>query len=422
MNKDLIAIFEYMEREKGIKREVLIEAIEESLCLAARKTFLGANDIIVHIDPKTGIIDASCQKEIVETVTIPNEEISLEDLEKLELKGDLGEEVRVPLDPKALGRIAAQKAKQIISQKLKNAERDVVCEEYRHRVGEIISGTVKKISRGDITVDLGKVDSLMPAKNYPRLENYREGEKILALLQEVIDVPGVSAEVILSRSDKEFVRQLFIQEVPELRDGIISIKKIVREPGYRTKLTVESTDHKIDPVGACIGVRGTRIKNIIRELHNEKIDVFAHADDPILLLQNALSPIEIKKLGFDEDKNAISIIVNDDDFAAAIGKKGMNVRLNAELIGQELEVRRLSEYKKVIELEKLEIAESEDPWFDNALQLDEVNPLVVENLIEAGFDTFRKLLAATPEELTNIPGVNTEMVDNFLEQIRKQRG
>ncbi len=319
MNKDLVAIFEYLEREKGIKREIVINAIEESLRAAARKSVSGASNVTVTIHPKTGNIDVYSEKEIVNEVEVPAQEIMLEDAREIDPECQLGQFIDVVVTPKDFGRIAAQKARQIITQKLRGAERDVIYEEYRHRANELISGTVKRFVRGaNIIVDLGKVEALMPMKHYPKTEKYNIGEKVLALLLEVNDTENGGAEVILSRSHPEFVRQLLIQEVPEINDGIVIVDKIVRDAGYRTKLTVRSIDPKIDPVGACVGMRGVRVKNVVRELHNEKIDIIPFSQDPIELLQNALSPIEIRKINISEDDNSISIVVGDEDFAAVI--------------------------------------------------------------------------------------------------------
>jgi len=423
MNKDLLAIFDYMEREKGIKRDVIISAIEESLFLAAQKNFQDVEELSVSINPKTANIEALCNKVVVEKVAIPVQEIAIKEAKEIFPDCEIGQMLRVELNPKELGRIAAQKAKQVISQKLRSAERDVIYEEYRHRINELISGTVKAIVRGaDVIVDLGKVEAVLPGRNYPRTERYYIGDKVFALLFQVQDGQYESTQVILSRNDNEFIRQLFSQEVPEINDGTINIIRIVREPGYRTKITVESTDSKVDPIGACIGVRGTRIKNVIRELNNEKIDIIPTSEDPIELLQNLLSPIEIRKVGVNEEETAISIIVDDDDIPAVVGKRGMNLRLNAKMIGMELEVKRLSEYNKTLELERTELANSEDDTLDSSIEeLEGINSLILENLKDAGFDTIRKLLLSQSDELTKIPGISIEMANNILEQIRKQR-
>lgn len=423
MNKDLIAIFEYLEREKGIKREVVISAIEESLQAAARKSVAGASNVTVTIHPKSGNIDVYCEKEIVEEVEVSSQEISLEAAHAIDPDAEIGQFIDVVVTPKDFGRIAAQKARQIITQKLRGAERDVIYEEYRHRTNELISGTVKRFVRGaNLVIDLGKVEAIMPAREYPKTEKYQVGEKVLALLAEVKDTENGGAEVILSRSNPEFVRQLLIQEVPEVSDGTIIIDKIVRDSGYRTKLTVRSTDFKVDPVGACVGMRGNRVKNIVRELHNEKIDIIPFSADPIELLQNALAPIEIRKINLNEDDHVISIVVDDDDFAAVIGKKGMNARLNSQLIGYGLDVQRMTDYNRTMAIQRQELASTNDPTLDQPLEsIEGVNSLIFDHLVAEGYNTLRSLLQATPEQLATIPGISLELADKILEQIRKQR-
>lgn len=423
MNKDLIAIFEYLEREKGIKRDIVISAIEESLRAAARKSISGASNVTVKINPKTGNIEVFCEKEIVEDVEVSAQEISLADAKLIDPDCEIGQFIDVVVTPKDFGRIAAQKARQIISQKLRSAERDVIYEEYRYRINELISGTIKRFVRGSsLIVDLGKVEAIMPSKHYPKTEKYNVGEKVVALLLEVNDTENGGAEVILSRSHPEFVKQLMIQEVPEISDGTVIIDKIVREAGYRTKLTVRSTDPKVDPVGACVGMRGSRVKNVVRELHNEKIDIIPYSQDPVELLQNALNPIEIRKISIGDEDKVISIVVDDQDFAAVIGKKGMNARLNSELIGYELEIQRMTDYNKTMALRRTELASSDDPSLDQPLnEIEGVNKLIFEHLAAEGYNTPRMLLTASLEKLATIPGISLDMADKILEQIRKQR-
>lgn len=422
MNKDLVAIFEYMEREKGIKRDIVISAIETALRAAARKSIKEEANVAVQINPKSGDIEVFCEKEIVESVDQPAKEISLMAAQELDPDCEIGQFIDVPVTPKNFGRIAAQTARQIISQKLRGAERDVIYEEYRHRVNEIISGVVKRFARGaNLIVDLGKVEALLPARNYPKTEKYKVGDRIYALLQEVQDLENGGAEVILSRSHPEFVKQLFFQEVPELEDGTIEIVKIVRDAGYRTKLTVRSTDMKVDPVGACVGMRGSRVKNVIRELNNEKIDIVPYTPDPVYLLQNILSPIEIRKVGVNEEEEVVAIVVDDADYAAVIGKRGMNARLTGELIGYELEVQRMSEYNKLLEIQRFQLAESTDPILDQPLVIEGFNKLIVESLIQSGFDTMRKVLSARVDELTAVQGISLEMAYKILEEVSKAR-
>ena len=423
MNKDLIAIFEYLEREKGIKREIVINAIAESLRTAARKSVKGLGEkVSVEIHPKTGEIEVYTQKKIVEKVANPQEEISIDEARALEPECQIGQWLEIAITPQDFGRIAAQAARQIISQKLKGAERDVIYEEYRHRIGEIISGTIKRFIRGrTIVVDLGKVEAILPERNYPKLERYNVGDKVQALLYEVRDTEAGGAEVILTRSHPEFVAALFTQEVPELHDKTVAIEKIARDPGYRTKLAVRSYDPKVDPVGTCVGVRGTRIKNIIRELNNEKIDVVPYAEDPIQLLQNLLAPSEIRKLKVHEHK--YSIVVMDEDYPTVIGKKGMNARLIGQMLGKDIEVQKLSEYQKILAVHMAELADSEDPVFDDKIRIEGVSGLITESLVSAGFDTLRKLMKADPTEIpAKVPGVNYyDLADKVLEQTRKRK-
>jgi transcription termination/antitermination protein NusA len=422
MNKDLIAIFEYLEREKGIKRDIVIKAIEESLYAAAQKSVSGASNITVSINSKTGNIDVLCEKEIVDEVEVPAQEISIELARELDPDSQIGQFIDIVVTPKDFGRIAAQKAKQIITRKLRSAERDVIYEEYRHRINELVSGTVKRFVRGsNLVIDLGKVEAIMPKKEYPKIERYNIGDRVYALLLAVNDTENGGAEVVLSRSSPEFVRQLVIQEVPEISDGIVTVEKLVREAGYRTKLCVSSSDHKVDPVGACVGMRGLRVKNVVRELHNEKIDIIPYSQDSLELLQSALSPIEIRKFNISDDDNTISIVIDDDDFAAVIGKKGMNARLNSRLLGYALEVQRIRDYKLQMKLQRIELAESDDPTLDEPLaSIEGVNNLIFDHLAEK-YSTTRKLLESTPDEIAEIPGISLDMADFILEQIRKQR-
>lgn len=427
MNKDLIAVIEYLEREKGVKRDVVISAIEESLRAAAKKSINGAANVTVKINSKTGDIDVYCEKEIVDELDVPAQEILLEEARKIDPDCELGQFIDVLVTPKDFGRIAAQKARQVISSKLRSAERDVIYEEYRHRINELISGTVKKIVKGaNLIVDLGKVEAIMPMRYYPKTESYKIGDKVLALLLEVRDTENGGAEVVLSRSHPDFVRHLFIQEVPEIGDGTIEIVKIVREAGYRSKVAVRSNDSKVDPVGACVGMRGLRVKNIVRELQNEKIDIIPYSTDAVELLQNALNPIEIRKISVSDDDRVISIVVEDDDYAAVIGKKGLNANLNGQLIGCILEVQKMTDYNRSMAFLRTEVASLDDPYLDESLKsIEGLNKLVFEQLVAEGFSTPRKILTATPEQLSSIPGISLDLAENLsnkiLEQIRKQR-
>lgn len=422
MNKDLIAIFEYLEREKGIKRELIIDAIEEALRAAARKSIKGYINVNVQVNSKNGDIQVTAQKEVVDKVTIPQEEISLDNARILKEDAEIGEWIDLVITPQDFGRIAAQTARQVIAQKLRGAERDVIYEEYRHRMGELISGSVKRTIRGQtLVIDLGKVEGILPERYYPKTEKYNLGEKVLALLLEVKDTDNGGAEVILTRSHPDFVEQLFAQEVPEIADGTIVIERMVRDAGYRTKMAVRSVDPKVDPVGACVGVRGARVKNIIRELNNEKIDIMPFVDDPVEQVKIALDPVVPKKIMLDQDANSIHLVVADEDYPTALGKRGMNARLLGQLVGVEIQIKKYSEYQIIANLERQEMALLEDPTLDDPLQLSGISSMIVDALIASGYDTPRKLLQASTEDLLAIPGISAESCDRILEQIRKKR-
>ena len=422
MNKDLVAIFEYLEREKGIKREIVVEAIRESLEAAAQKSVHGAQNVQVRIHPKTGTIEVFCDKVVVEKVTNPVFR-SPKGAQQFFPNCALGDVVHVQTTPEDFGRVAAQKARQIISQKLRGAERDVIQEEYRHRVNTLVSGTVKRVGRGDcVIVDLGKVEGVMPRRNYPPHETYDVGHKVLALLSEVRDTEMGGAEVVLSRTHPEFVRQLLTQEIPEVSEGIISVERMVREPGYRTKIIVRSQDPKVDPVGACIGVRGARVKNIIRELSGEKLDIISYVADAEGQLAQALDPVVIRRLDVAEDGQTVSIVVEDEDFPTTIGKKGMNIRLLGQLMGVQLNVQKMSDYVKLKAIERASIATSDDASLDQPLtSIEGISSMVIDQLVAEGFATPRSLLMASPEAMAKVPGISVEMADKILEQIRKER-
>lgn len=422
MNKDLVAIFEYMEREKGIKRDTLISAIETALKAAARKSLREEANVTVEISPKTGDIEVFCEKQIVASVQQPVMEISVQAARELDPDCEVGQFIDVPVVAEHFGRIAAQTARQIISQKIRMAERDVIYEEYRHRIGEIVTGAVKRYSKGtNLVIDLGKVEALLPTRHYPKTEKYKIGDRVTALLLEVQELDNGGAEVILTRSHPDFVKCLFEQEVPEIGDGTVVIAKIVREAGYRTKMTVKSTDLKVDPVGACVGMRGNRVKNVIRELNNEKIDIIAHSNDPVELLQRSLAPVEIRKIAVNEEEKVLAIVIDDADFATVIGKRGFNARLTGALIGYELEVQRMNEYNKALEIQRFQLAESEDPALDAPLEVEGTSKLIIQNLVQAGFDTMRKVLRAAPAEIASVPGITLEIAYRILEEVSKSR-
>ena len=423
MNKDLIAIFEYLEREKGIKREIVLAAIQESLEAAAMKSVHGASNVTVKINPKTGDIDVFSEKEIVDAVEVSAQEISIEAAKLIDPDAELGQFIDILVTPKDFGRIAAQKARSVISQKLRSAERDVIYEEYRHRVNEIVSGTVKRFVKGaNLIVDLGKVEAILPMRNYPKTEKWHVGDKVMALLSHVEDTENGGAQVVLSRSDPEFVRQLFDREVPEIHDGQIVIERIVRDAGYRTKLAVRSNDPKIDPVGACVGMRGMRVKNVVRELNNEKIDIIPFSQDAVELLQNALSPIEIRKINVSDEDRVISIVIDDDQFATVVGKRHSNQRLNGDLIGYTLEVHGMTDYNlSQVQEQSAYLSSLSEDHLDKPIEtIEGVNQMIIDQLKENGFEKFKDLLMTTPQLLSKVPGISLESAEKIIDSVKKQ--
>ena len=270
-------------------------------------------------------------------------------------------------------------------------------------------------------IDLGKVEAILPGRFYPKTEKHHVGERVTALMLEVRDTDIGGAEVVLTRSHPEFVKELFIQEVPELSDGTIEINKIVREAGYRTKMAVSSNSIKVDPVGSCVGVRGTRVKNIIRELGNEKIDIIPYIEDPVALLQRAIDPVEIKKINVDDEEGVISIVVSDEDYPTVLGKKGMNTRLIGNLLERELEVQKMSEYQKASRIERQQMALAENPALDEPLEASgNISKLAVDSLISAEFDTPRKLLKTDPNEIAAKAEIPLDLVESIIEEVEKR--
>lgn len=421
MNKDLIAMFEYLEREKGINRDIIVNAIEEALVTAARKGGRGMTNISVTVNQKTGDILAMTEKEIVETVNYPAEEISLEEAREIDPDCSEGQWLEIEIEPESFGRIAANVARQMISQKIRGAEKEVIYDEYRHRIGELISGTVRRVTKGHtLIIDLGKIEAILPGRFYPKSEKYHIEDRILTLLYDVQETENGGAEVVLSRSHPDFVAALFASEVPEISDGVIEIKKIVRDAGYRTKMAVTTTNDKIDPVGACVGMRGARVKNIIRETGGEKIDILPYSEDPFILLKNALSPCEIKQAEFFEDENRVMLIVNDEDYPIVLGKHGSNARLTGELVGMKIDFHKKSEYQKKMILERKQLSLLDNPLLDEKITaLEGINSLVLGNVVSTGYDTPRKILETTPLDLSTKSDISLEMAENILEEVKK---
>jgi N utilization substance protein A len=340
MTSELIALFDYYEREKGIPRQKLVEAISGALLTASKKSVGPARELRVDIDPQKGTVKLFTKLIVSDQIEAPTyEEIPLKIAKKIRKDAAPGEEVEVEVTPKDFGRIAAQTAKQAMMQRIRQEEKAMMYDEFKDRAGDIVVGTVRRFEKSDVIVDLGKFEAVMPKKERVATEDYQIGDKIRAYVVAVEN--GVRGpEIILSRSHPNFVRRLFESEVSEIADHTVQIRSIAREAGYRTKIAVHSADSKVDPVGACVGLRGARVKNIVRELNNEKVDIIRWSDDAKEFLKDALKPAQITddKITLDPANKRIHVRVNEEDLAKAIGRNGQNVRLTNRLMGWDVQV------------------------------------------------------------------------------------
>src|SRR6201997_2302830 len=337
MNADFLAVLEFWEREKGINRDVLVGAVQEALLSAAKKAVGAARELRVQMDPKNGDIKAFAKLIVADRVISQHDQISVFDARRLKPDAKVGDEIEKEVTPQGFGRIAAQYAKQALMQKVRQAEKAMLITEYKDRVGDIVSGTVRRFDRSDVIVDLGKYEALMPNKERVPTEEYQVGERIRCFVKAVQE-GSHGPEIILSRADPRFIIKLFQVEVSEINDGTIEIKGIAREPGFRTKLAVYTRDEKVDPVGACVGLRGQRGKNIVRELNNEKVDIIRWDPNVRNFITNALAPARLKAFEVDEATKRVKIIVSEDQLSLAIGKRGQNARLTSKLTGWQVDV------------------------------------------------------------------------------------
>jgi N utilization substance protein A len=337
MNADFLAVLEFWEREKGINRDVLVGAVQEALLSAAKKAVGPARELRVAIDQKNGDIKAFAKLIVSEKVISKHDQLSVFDARRLKPDTQVGEELEVEVTPVGFGRIAAQYAKQALMTHIRRAEKALIFTEFKDRVGDIISGTVRRFDRSDVLVDLGKYEALLPNRERVPTEEYQVGERIRCYVKAVEQGPH-GPEIILSRSDPRFVLKLFQLEVSEINDGTIEIKGIAREPGFRTKLAVWTRDEKVDPVGACVGLRGQRVKNIVRELNNEKVDIIRWDPNIRNFITNALAPAKLKAFAINEASKRAKIIVSEDQLSLAIGKRGQNARLTSKLTGWQVDI------------------------------------------------------------------------------------
>ena len=337
MSSEILSVLEYMEKEKGISRVDMIATITNALKTAALKGVNSGQDLKIEINPKNGTLKAWALLKVVDSVSNPKTEIHIEKAQPLKPGVLLGEIVEKEIDPSTLGRIAAQTARQAVMQRIRQFEKDRIYDDFKDMVGNIVTGTVRRRERGDIYIDLGKAEALLPSKEQVPGEEYQPGDRIRCLLLNIDSTPR-GPEIILSRGSPKFVRRLFELEVTEIADGTVKIEAFAREPGYRTKIAVTSTDPKVDPVGACVGARGARVKTIVRELGGEKIDIVKFYPDPRDMIIEALKPAVPREIVVDEKTHRILLKVATDDLAIAIGRKGQNARLTSRLIGWRLDI------------------------------------------------------------------------------------
>lgn len=383
MNVEILAILEQIERDKGIKKEILIEAVESAIATAAKKicNVKDEQEIKVEFDQETGKIRAFAGKEEIKS--------------------------------KDFGRIAAQTAKQVIIQKIREAEKDVIFSEFQGRMGEIVSGGVYRFDRGSIIVDLGKTEGAIPKNEQSSKEEFHQGERIRAY---VLDVKKESKgpQIVLSRAHPNMVKRLFELEVPEIYEGIVEIKAISRQAGERTKIAVYSKDDKVDCVGACVGMRGSRVKSIVSELHGEKIDIVRYSDDMREYISAALSPAKISEIKLDKAKQKAEVIVDEDQLSLTIGKHGQNVRLASKLVGWELNIR----HKGATKAEEKEVVAEEKQEEISLTQLTGVGKKLAETLKKAGFESVEKIACAKLEDLTKIKGLGKKKAEVILDEAK----
>jgi N utilization substance protein A len=349
MISELKALFEYYEKEKGIDRAKMVDALQSALLAASKRSIGPARELRIEIDPDKGSIRAFAKLLVVENVTNPFEEMALKHAVRLRKDAQLGEEVDVEVTPKDFGRIAAQTAKQTWMQRLREVEKANLYEEFKDRTGDVVSGTVRRFDKSDVIVDLGKFDGTMPSRERVPTEEYTAGERMRFYVKAVEKTTSRGPEIILSRSHPNFVRRLFEFEVSEIADRTVEIVSIAREAGYRTKVAVHSADEKMDPVGACVGFKGQRVKNIVRELNNEKVDIIRWNPDVAEFAKEALKPIKILSISVDEPSKQVRLTVAEEDLSKAIGRKGQNARLTSRLIGYDLVIERDERAEQIFE-------------------------------------------------------------------------
>jgi transcription termination/antitermination protein NusA len=413
MNGELIAMLEYMERERGIKRDILIEAVSNALLSASKKSVGASRDLHIDINPKTGSIRALANLIVVERVSNPQDEIDLDKARKVKPEVNIGDTVEMEVTPRNFGRIAAQTAKQAMMQRIRQVEKEMIYEEFKDRAGEIVGGTVRRFDRSDVILDLGKFEAIMPQRERVAVEDYNVGDRLRAYVVAVENGPR-GPEIIVSRSHPNFVRRLFELEVSEIADGTVEIRGIAREAGYRTKIAVSSANEKVDPVGACVGMRGSRVKNIVRELNNEKVDIIRWSSDPREYVLEALKPAKVKNLRFDTEKKSVQISVDEDQLSLAIGKKGQNARLTSRLTGWEINIDKDTSATTAVEQKVAQAAQT----LATALPITQEQAVT---LVKSGFTNLEGLRDADVSDLVEILSVDESKAQEIHAAIHSRK-
>jgi N utilization substance protein A len=403
---------EILSKEKGIDPQIVLDAVKDAMLIAARKHYRTNEDYVADMDPKTGAIHLYAVKKVVEAVEDPVHEVTLAEGRRIDPTVEIGSEVRFQKNTEALGRISAQTAKQVIFQKVREAERETVFNEYSGRTGELVNCTIKRVEGPDYILDLGKTEAKLPKKEQSRLEGYSVSDRVRCVIK-LVDKSSKGPGVLVSRAAPELVMRLFEQEVPEIYDGTVAIKGCAREAGERTKIAVQSRDRDVDSVGACVGMKGMRVQSIIRELRGEKIDIIEYSDDPVVFATHALSPAKVSRISIvDPLEKHMEVIVDDSQLSLAIGKKGQNVRLAAKLLGWKIDIK--SEEEKRQEVES-QMAALVAPGAPVSVLLEYGLPEnVVERLVETGIGTIEKLGGMTPEELEEFGAAMVEQIQESV--------
>ena len=407
MQPDLNRVIEQVSKEKGMDRSVIIEALESAMLSAARRTF-SQKRIEAKFNPDLGEVELFEIKTVVDTVTSPETEVDLATARNtLDPEAQVGDELLSKLPATAFGRIAAQVAKQSVIQKVREAERELIYNEFKNRKGELFSGIVQRVEKKNIIVNLGRTDAVLPEKEQIPWERYRQGDRIRAYILDV-EMSHKGPQIILSRTHPGFLIKLFEQEAPEVYEGIIEIKSAAREPGSRAKIAVHSTDPDVDPVGACVGVKGTRVQAVVQELRGERVDIVPWTPDPAEYVCRALLPAKVSKIILDEEEHAMEVILPDDQLSLAIGKKGQNVRLASRLTGWKLDVRSESE----VELEHSRTLES-------LMAVTGIGDMTAELLYQNGFKSAEEVAEADLDALLEVEGLGQEKATAVLQAARE---